>query len=84
MTMCTRADETFNPRQVLRRPLPPIVKPEITSLQQADGKIVKDDELVLGVVIGDAARAYPINVLTGPSREIINDQLGGRGIAATW
>ena len=30
------------------------------------------------------ARAYPINMLTGPSREIINDVLGGVPIAATW
>jgi hypothetical protein len=45
---------------------------------------VNDADLVLGVVVGDAARAYPINMLTGPSREIINDTLGGRAIAATW
>lgn len=45
---------------------------------------VTDNELVLGVVTGGKARAYPINMLTGPSREIINDTLGGRAIAATW
>ena len=45
---------------------------------------VTADELVLGVVIGDEARAYPINMLTGPSPEIINDRLGGRSIATTW
>ncbi len=43
-----------------------------------------DKELVLGVVVNGEARAYPINMLTGPSREIINDSLGGRDIAATW
>ena len=42
------------------------------------------NELVLGVVIGHQARAYPINMLTGPSREIFNDELGGQAIAATW
>jgi len=41
-------------------------------------------ELVLGVVIKGEARAYPINMLTGPEREIINDTLGGQPIAATW
>ena len=45
---------------------------------------VSENELVLGVVINDEARAYPINMLTGPSREIINDTLGGKAIAATW
>ena len=41
-------------------------------------------ELVLGVQLGDKARAYPINMLTGPSREILNDRLAGKSIAATW
>ncbi len=45
---------------------------------------VNDGELVIGVEIGGEARAYPINMLTGPEREIINDTLGGRPIAATW
>jgi hypothetical protein len=45
---------------------------------------VTDNELVLGVVVNGEARAYPINMLTGPSREIINDTLGGTAIAATW
>jgi len=45
---------------------------------------VLDSELVLGVVVNGKSRAYPINMLTGPSREIINDQLGGSAIAATW
>jgi len=45
---------------------------------------VDDDELVIGVVIDGEARAYPINQLTGPDREIINDELAGTAIAATW
>lgn len=45
---------------------------------------VQDNELVLGVVVEGEARAYPINMLTGPSREIINDTLGKHAIAATW
>ncbi len=45
---------------------------------------VTDKELVLGVVVAGQARAYPINMLTGPRREIINDTLGGKPIAATW
>lgn len=46
--------------------------------------VLDDDELVLAVVIDGAARAYPINVMTGPTREIFNDTLGGRSITATW
>lgn len=45
---------------------------------------VSDNELVLGVEIEGQARAYPINMLTGPSREIINDTIGKTHLAATW
>ena len=45
---------------------------------------VAASDLVIGLTIGTAARAYPLNMLTGPRREIINDELGGRAIAATW
>ena len=45
---------------------------------------VTDNELVLGVEIKGMARAYPINMLTGPSREIINDTIGETYLAATW
>ena len=72
----------FNPRK-LADPFRPIVDaPVITTKQVTDQ--VTDNELVLGVVVNGEARAYPINMLTGPRREIINDRLGGRAIAATW
>ena len=45
---------------------------------------LSENELVLGVEMNGEARAYPINMLTGPRREIINDTLGGVAIAATW
>jgi len=45
---------------------------------------VAGGDLVIGVVVNDDARAYPINMLTGPRREIMNDNLGGPAIAATW
>ena len=41
-------------------------------------------ERVIGVVVKRQARAYPINMLTGPEREMINDSLGGRASAVTW
>ena len=75
-------EQEFDPRRVVQE-FPPIVTPKTVGIAEAD-KWVKDNELVIGVVIGDQARAYPINMLTGPAREIINDKLGDRSIAATW
>ena len=45
---------------------------------------VTGDELVLGVEIGLACRAYPLNMLSGPDHECLNDELGGEAIAVTW
>lgn len=45
---------------------------------------INQDELVIGVTIDGESRAFPLNMLTGPSREIVNDELGGQPIAATW
>lgn len=85
VSQLARAEEReFNPRVVIPRAFPAIVEPDVVSLKKADGSLVTDEELVLGVVVGKEARAYPINTLTGPRREIINDQLGGQAIAATW
>ena len=73
----------FEPRVVIRRPFPAITDPPIATVEKADDEL-HDNELVIGVEVGGKSRAYPINMLTGPQREIINDQLGGRAIAATW
>lgn len=76
------ADPEFKPRQVVK-PFKAIVDaPHVDA--GATKPFVKDNELVLGVSIGQASRAYPINMLTNPTREIINDKLGGKYIAATW
>ena len=75
-------DREFDPIQVVRS-FPPIEDAPCLPAGKVRDEVTAD-ELVLGVVIGDEARAYPINMLTGPSREIINDRLGGRSIAATW
>lgn len=80
-----RADETplkFQPKTLLK-PLPAIVDAPIKSREEMEGKI-NNEELVLGVSINGRSRAYPINMLNGPRREIINDTLGGKRIAATW
>ena len=74
--------ESFYPIQVVTRP-PLVTDFKVMSVDEARGQI-EDDELVLGVSIGGEARAYPLNVMTGPDREVFNDELGGRAIAATW
>ena len=61
----------------------PITEFEVVSRKQADGWL-KDVELVIGVVVDNKPRAYVINTMTGPEREIFNDVLAGRPIAATW
>ncbi|RMG35505.1 MAG: DUF3179 domain-containing protein [Planctomycetota bacterium] len=74
--------ERFRPQRVLGRQ-PPITEAPIVSAAEAN-RILNPEELVLGVALDKQARAYPINMLTGPRREIINDTFAGRPIAATW
>jgi hypothetical protein len=64
-------------------PFRPITEFPVKAVRDV-GDALNPSELVLGVVVGNEARAYPINMLTGPQREILNDTLGGRAIAATW
>ena len=73
--------DNYNPRQVIPKPMRAIVNPPVVKASRAT---IKDNELVIGVAVSGEARAYPINQLTGPRREIINDTLGGTAIAATW
>lgn len=75
--------DAFNPVVLEKEPRPPIVNAPFISAHEVVDQ-VRPEELVLGIVIGGEARAYPINMLVGPEREIINDTLGGRAIAATW
>ena len=77
------ASPDFNPKVVVRRSFPAITNPTLRTAAQAANQI-GDAELVLGVEIDGKARAYPINMLTGPDREIINDSIDGHAIAATW
>lgn len=76
------ADEEFKPVMAVQRQ-PLITEFDVMTVADATGK-VNDNELVLGVAAGGKARAYPINVLYGPRREILNDTLGGVPLAATW
>jgi len=75
--------EPFNPRIVIPRAFPAIVNPETMSASAAD-EFLREEELVIGVTIDGHSRAYPINMLTQPHREIFNDTLGGQAIVVTW
>ncbi len=72
----------FKPLKLME-PLKPIINAPMIQAKDVKDE-VRSGELVLGVVLGGQARAYPLNMLTGPEREIVNDTLGGRAIAATW
>jgi len=74
--------ESFFPTEAV--PRPPVVHGfEIVPADRV-GNRIRNEELVLALEIAGQARAYPLNVMTGPSREVFNDELGGRAIAATW
>jgi hypothetical protein len=59
--------------------IPPLYDPEFATADEAP---LDDDELVMGVEVEGEAKAYPITVLR--SREMVNDELGGIPILATW
>ncbi|MCH7988284.1 MAG: DUF3179 domain-containing protein [Planctomycetes bacterium] len=74
--------ENFHPRKVVPE-MPALDQFHILPAKDISTQI-DDDELVIGVVINGEARAYPLNMMTGPQREVFNDVLGDRPIAATW
>jgi hypothetical protein len=45
---------------------------------------LQDSDLVIGVAIGEEARAYPVNPMWEPVNEVLNDTLGGAPVAVTW
>lgn len=72
----------YEPRVVVPA-FPAIEKPRAAPAQEASQQL-RPQDLVLGITLHGKSRAYPINQLTGPSREIFNDSIGGQRIAATW
>jgi hypothetical protein len=82
-TSLQAAADDFNPRQVIKRSFPAIIDPETVDVAKARGEI-RPAELVIGVVIEGEARAYPVNMMCQPNREIVTDTLGGKRIAVTW
>ncbi len=75
-------DPDFQARRAVER-FPPITEFPVKRVREAQDAL-NPSELVIGVTVGKEARAYPVNMLTGPQREILNDTLGGKAIAATW
>ncbi|MBE2201515.1 MAG: DUF3179 domain-containing protein [Anaerolinea sp.] len=61
--------------------IPAIFDPQFLTVTQAD-EFYDADELVMGVVFNDEARAYSIPYLS--NHEIVNDTVGGVKIAVTW
>ena len=72
----------FTPRKLME-PLPAITEVPVDSASAANEKL-GDKDLVLGVAVNGSSRAYPITMLCGPKREIVNDTVGKLPIAATW
>ena len=57
----------------------PVYDPLFVSAEEAP---LADDELVIGIALGEEAKAYPITVLQ--FREMVNDELDGIPILVTW
>jgi len=52
------------------------------TLPAAEAGFLSEEDLVLGVVLGGEARAYPIRILD--RHEVVNDRLGGEPVLITW
>ena len=77
------SSDNFSPKTVINTPLKAITNaPFKTAIEGS--KSLGDSMLVLGVDYNGVAKAYPISMLCGPSREIINDTFGDQALAATW
>jgi hypothetical protein len=61
--------------------IPAIMDPTLVSGQDARDQMSLD-EMVMGILVGDEARAYSLWHLD--AHEIVNDSIAGIPIAATW
>ena len=67
-------------RAAPRDAFPVLTNPKLAAVEEAEG--IRDDEPVIGVVIGKQAKAYPISIMG--VHELVNDTCGGQPIAASW
>jgi hypothetical protein len=47
-------------------------------------KHLSPDDLVIGIIRGDQAIAYPIKMLGGPQREIVNQEIKNEPYVVNW
>ena len=73
---------TLLPPDAIRAILPDEVDDILISASEADAAGMRSDVRVLGVSINGESRAYPIPFMS--EHEIVNDEVGGELIAATW
>jgi hypothetical protein len=75
--------EDFRPVRYLI-PVEPTTDVPVQPVGEAQDALTPD-ELVLGVTVNGASRAYPLDMLGAePGRKALNDTLGGSAIVATW
>jgi len=74
--------QTLLPPDAIPAVLPEQVGEIMVAATQADEIGLDDSTRVLGVSINGDSRAYPLPFMS--SHEIVNDEVGGRLIAATW
>jgi hypothetical protein len=60
--------------------IPAIDSPKFIAADNAE--FMSADDKILGVVMGDTARAYPVRILTW--HEVVNDQIGDQAFAVTY
>jgi len=72
-----------------RDALPALDRPALLNIAQVDslnraerGKYLVSEDLVIGVVVGAEARAYPLRMMHW--HEVANDTVGGRPLAVCW
>ncbi len=70
-------------RAVMKKKFMPIVGGRYTSADKVSDR-VRPEDLVIGLVVRGKAFAYPINMLGGPQREIINEEYGGVPFCVNW
>ena len=60
--------------------IPALLDPQFTSGRKAS--FMRSDEQVLGVVINEIARAYPVRILSW--HELVNDKFGDTAVLVSW
>ena len=60
--------------------IPAILTPQFISSDEAG--FLKDDDQIIGIVVGKEARAYPLPILNW--HEVVNDNIEGEPVAVTF